>query len=311
VDGVTVGHVCCGVHDCKIPLSSQRNWFCTSHADLRFTCAVNGCDSRSSNGWRTCADPSHRAFEDDRRTQGKAMFTLQARQARHRGEELAAPTSEMDYLDEAPEDNEENLPAPGSSSILPIKIRGRLGRRWTHNEQLMVKCCGIIASRATFFGSESITSDFIHVTFPPHYPGSLPSYIFFDNNCRLFRHLVASTDPNDARLAVVGFPVDVFHASNKHKDSDEFCTVNCSPITFSEIITADGKSWIFNSSAAEQVNRWFGKFQPIVKEMPVLRYNFFLDEMISLRNDWTVNQLRAEGSQPHFIPLEDLETRLS
>ncbi|KAJ7509683.1 hypothetical protein B0H11DRAFT_1702569, partial [Mycena galericulata] len=281
-DGVTVGHACCGVHDCKIPLANQRAWFCPSHGERRFICVVNGCENPSEVHWRTCVTPSHRAYEQDRRTKGKAMFQLRARLARTSGQ--ADPT--------------------------PPKIRGRLSRRWTHNEQLMVRCCGIIISRATFFGSEAVSSvkDFIHATFPLHYPGSLPSYIFYDDNCLLLRHLAASADPRDARLAVVSLPVDVFHASRKHKDSDVFCIMNCSPVSFPEIV--QGTEWIFNSSVAEQVNVWFGKFHPIVKEMPVLRYNFFLDEMISLRNEWFVERLREEGKQPHFIPLDDLETRL-
>lgn len=124
----------------------------------------------------------------------------------------------------------------------------------------------------------------------------------------MLRHLAASQDPRDARLVVAGLPVDVFHASRKHKDSDTFCGANCSPVTYPEIML--GNAWIFNSSVAEQTNVWFGKFQPIVKEMPVLRYNFFLDEMISLRNEWMVERLRVSGQQPHLIPLDDLETRL-
>ncbi|KAK6971436.1 hypothetical protein R3P38DRAFT_2587167 [Favolaschia claudopus] len=238
------------------------------------------------------------------------MFALRARQARQLGQaNLRAPTSDIDYLDELHADDGD----PGLQPVVSTpsnKIRGRLGRRWTHNKQLMVRCCGIITSLATFFGSEAVTSvkEFIHVTFPVHYPGSLPSFIWYDNNCQLLRHLVAYDDPRDARLAEVGFPVDVFHASRKHKDSDEFCVFNCSPVTFPELM--DGINWVFNSSAAEQANNWFGRFQPIVKEMSVLRYNFFLDEMISLRNEWWVERLRADGFQPHFIPLEDLETRI-
>ncbi|KAJ6577694.1 hypothetical protein B0H19DRAFT_931792 [Mycena capillaripes] len=312
-DGVTIGHVCCSVYDCQIPLSSQRAWFCPSHAQLRLICAVAGCDHKSDTGWRTCSNPAHRTFEKNRRAQGKAMFLLRARQARDNGQiEPRAPASDMDYLDEGPpEDEDDEIDSSGvGSSIRPVKIRGRLSRRWTHNEQLLVRCCGIILSRATFFGSEAITSvkDFIHVTFPVHYPGSLPSFIFFDNNCLLLRHLMASAELRDAHLTVVGFPVDVFHAAQKHKDSDAFCTMNCSPVTFPQLM--DGNTWVFNSSAAEQVNRWFGRFQPIVKEMPLLRYNFFLDEMISLRNGWTVERLQGEGEKPHLIPLEDLETRL-
>ncbi|KAJ6449704.1 hypothetical protein C8R47DRAFT_999114 [Mycena vitilis] len=304
-DGVTVGHACCGVLDCQIALSSQRAWFCPAHSNLQFICAVIRCDHRAGIGWRTCSDPEHRAYEENRRTKGKAMFLLRARQARDNGQtEPQVPASDIGYLDEGPPEVEDTPAAK------QVKIRGRLSRRWTHNEQLMVRCCGVILSRATFFGSEAITSvkDFIHVTFPLHYPGSLPSFIFFDNDCLLLRHLMASSEPRDARLVAVGFPVDVFHASRKHKDSDEFCVMNCSPVTFAQLM--DGDTWIFNSSAAEQVNRWFGRFQAIVKEMPVLRYNFFLDEMIGLRNTWMVEKLQMEGKRPHFIPLDDLENRM-
>jgi hypothetical protein len=90
------------------------------------------------------------------------MFVLRARLARSSGQvEPAAPASEMDYLDEGPpevDDNEPELPPTNPLLSRPVKIRGRLSRRWTHNEQLMIRCCGIILSRATFFGSEALTS---------------------------------------------------------------------------------------------------------------------------------------------------------
>ena len=36
-------------------------------------------------------------------------------------------------------------------------LKGRFSRRWTHNEQLFVRCCGVIISRATFYGSEGVS----------------------------------------------------------------------------------------------------------------------------------------------------------
>lgn len=149
--------------------------------------------------------------------------------------------------------------------------------------------------------------NFIHITFPQHYPGSLPSFIFFDNNCLLLRHLCSSSDPLDARLRQIGLPVDVFHAHTKHKDGDTFCQMNCNPVGFPELLE-DGCNWVFNSSAAEQANAWFGKYQPIVKEMAVPRYNFFLDEMIALLNQWLERRLHGQRQKPHFIPQNDLES---
>lgn len=48
------------------------------------------------------------------------------------------------------------------SQLTPIEpqvstVKGRTARRWTHNEQLFVRCCGVIVSRATFFGSEGVS----------------------------------------------------------------------------------------------------------------------------------------------------------
>jgi hypothetical protein len=89
------------------------------------------------------------------------MFMLRARQARDSGQtEPKAPASDMDYLDDGPPEDDDNIQVPSDlgPSGRPGKIRGRLSRRWTHNEQLIVRCCGIILSRATFFGSEAITA---------------------------------------------------------------------------------------------------------------------------------------------------------
>ncbi len=38
------------------------------------------------------------------------------------------------------------------------KVLGRLNRKWTHNEQLFVRPCGIIVSRCTFYHAESLTA---------------------------------------------------------------------------------------------------------------------------------------------------------
>jgi hypothetical protein len=45
-------------------------------------------------------------------------------------------------------------------------FKAQLGRRWTHNEQLIVRPCGIIIARATFFGAEAVSS--VAVCMYPH-----------------------------------------------------------------------------------------------------------------------------------------------
>lgn len=103
------------------------------------------------------------------------------------------------------------------------------------------------------------------MTFPPTFPGAMPSYIFYDNNRNLVAHLLHT---RDTYFDKVGLPADVFHAKTKHSETDELSQVYCNPARFRELVGEDG-GWVFNSSAAEQVNRWFGAFQSIVREMPV------------------------------------------
>jgi hypothetical protein len=122
----------------------------------------------------------------------------------------------------------------------------------------------------------------------------MPDHIFFDNNCSLAKHVQNDPDFNN-----VGLTVDVFHFSCKHSITDEFCQTNCNPALFPELLGKDGKGWYFNSSIAEQTNVWLGGFHAIVREMLHDKYNFFLDEMILLRNRMT----RAKLAKGEHCPM--------
>ena len=67
---------------------------------------------------------------------------------------------------------------------------------------------------------------------------------------------------------------------------------------YPELFDESGK-WIFNSSAAEQANAWIVRFRPIVRDMLQHRFNFFLDEMILLRNETFVAKLSHLEKGPH------------
>jgi hypothetical protein len=277
-----MGHACCSVQDCTISLADQQDWFCTIHEDLKLKCCIHACSMPAEPRHLTCTHPSHRAFERSKEV-NPALFTLRRRMDR-------AGLSEIPIAGTLP-GNSAILPSPPSSASAPSRsisavsqLKGRTSRRWTHNEQLFVRPCEVLVSRATFFGSEGVSGvkvttlhchkdlgthiilkDFLKVTFPPSFPGSLPSYIFYDNNRNLVAHLL---NTQDSYFDNVGLPTDVFHATTKHSDTDHLSQVHCNPARFRELIGENNK-WIFNSSAAEQVNRWFGAFQSIVREMPV------------------------------------------
>lgn len=59
VDGVTVGHPCCMVHNCTEPLRSTRNKFCQVHWNQESICAVVGCSEPVSPGFQTCINTEH------------------------------------------------------------------------------------------------------------------------------------------------------------------------------------------------------------------------------------------------------------
>jgi hypothetical protein len=99
-------------------------------------------------------------------------------------------------------------------------------------------------------------------------------------------------------------PVDVFHFNCKHKVTDTACQEFCNPTRWSQLHTADNK-WVFNSSAAEQTNVWFGAFHAIVRNMQADHYDFFLDEMILRRNRVTVKRLKEEHQEPYLVDRAD------
>ncbi|KDQ51461.1 hypothetical protein JAAARDRAFT_62514 [Jaapia argillacea MUCL 33604] len=288
IDGITIGHPCCRVHNCKLPLPSQNATYCDIHSALKSKCAVESCTSSVGAGFQTCALADHRILEEHHLESNRAMFQL-----KHCLEHLkiSQPDDSLRTegggsglaTDELTTHGTDNL-CHGKPDAGNRRFRAHFGRRWTHNEELCVATCGVILGCATFFGSEA-----------PNGVQSLPGVAFHDNNCNVQKVIKSE---NDSHFKCCALPVDVFHMKAKHKESDMFCGMNCNPANWPALTTAEGK-WRFNSSASEITNAWFGGFQ-------VDRYNFFLDEMIKLRNELIIVELRQRKLCPYNIPREEL-----
>lgn len=143
--------------------------------------------------------------------------------------------------------------------------------------------------------------DFWKRLFPT--PASIPGVLWHDQNCRLWSMLQNEDEETRRLFNDIALPVDVFHFKCKHKETDVVCGTHCNPYIWPELRTEDGK-WRFNSSAAEQSNVWFGKYQAMVREMHVDRFNFFLDEMIKRRNRMRVKELQRKGHRPFNVRRE-------
>lgn len=155
MDGVTVGHNCCGVHECKIPLQSKRDRFCPEHQDNDNICRITDCNRRSERPYRSCSIPEHRALDLANRERGQSFFQLRQRLERQR---VALPSNSLGSLDknttELDDDDDGDDNCDEKSDKGNNKLRAQWARRKTHNEQLIVRTCGVVIARQTFYGSE-------------------------------------------------------------------------------------------------------------------------------------------------------------
>ncbi|KAF8196056.1 hypothetical protein BJ912DRAFT_125465 [Pholiota molesta] len=303
-DGLSIGRPCCKVHNCTKPLPTNRDHFCIDHQDLKAICVVTECTGKADVGFQTCAIPAHRAMEDRRKEHGKAFFQLRKRlntqfSTTQLPDSISSSDNNIPEIEDGTNEDNTQDSATRKSDAGNKAPKARFARRRTHNEQLIVSCCGIILARGTMFGAEAISGvkDFLKSVYPC--ADDLPDVIFYDNNCHLQAHLHAQ---KDEYFKDVILPVDVFHFKSKHSVKDDFCQRHCNPAKWTELADKDGK-WVFNSSAAEQVNAWLGGYLAIVRDMLPHRYDFFLDEMIKRRNEIVLRRLNRAGHPTYYVPL--------
>jgi len=140
---------------------------------------------------KTCPDPIHQEMERLNSEQSKANFQLSQKLMRqkvtHPNDALAdKKVADLVDLEDAEEWFEVDLedrrvrmftlndpgatgeldasvpshqdPCPSKPETGNRKLKAQFGRRRTHNEQVIVRPCGIICSRATFFGAEAVSN---------------------------------------------------------------------------------------------------------------------------------------------------------
>ena len=165
MDGITLGHPRCNVSHCLDRLHSPRDRFCPQHQPLTSQCAIHGCSHPARPNFRTCNVTSHRDYEAQKRAHGTALRRLKKRaEAQTLGTTNRSFNSDTGALDEALYDPDlaadldtllQPKPLKATAAKQKRVMKASLTRRWTFNEQLMVRPCGIIISRATFYEAES------------------------------------------------------------------------------------------------------------------------------------------------------------
>jgi hypothetical protein len=327
-DGLTLGHPCCGVFRCTEPLLNNKHRYCATHAHQNTLCAVVDCNNSIVVGTKSCSRPDHQEMERLYLEKGKSIRTLEHRLKQHRGggnpnntlpsADDPNPDDDLDEIERWYEVDKSGVVQMHSSKTtgsvgvrddVPCeakksetgntKIKTQYGRRRTHNEQTLVRPCGVIFARATFFGAEAVSNVLHFVKNAFSVPGAYkPEHLVYDTNCDAKQQVMKSGDPF---FADMGMCVDVWHFLNKHKATHDFCQEHCNPADYPELKGPDGK-WFFNTSVAEQTNVWLGGYHSICREMLPVKYNFFLDEMICLRNQQIVAKLKKDGHRPRHAP---------
>ena len=173
IDGVTLGHPCCGEPNCKVPLANNHNRFCPSHTHLNQICAVVHCSLPAVIGRKTCALSSHEAVENIHNDRGQARFQLKERlrraQLAHLHDAFPVEAENPNISQLVDDDNTEEEFQVGFNNggqLIPIEeqstrkttLCAQFGRKRTHNEQIFVAPCGIIVARETFYHAEAIHS---------------------------------------------------------------------------------------------------------------------------------------------------------
>ncbi|KAF7342835.1 hypothetical protein MSAN_01999500 [Mycena sanguinolenta] len=294
-DGLSMGFRRCQAAHCTTELQSNRLRFCLVHANLEHICSIVGCDAPVVPGKKACTAPLENEdngdAEDILGDEGDEWFE----QIEGDG---AAAVAIYRQVHPGSIGIDDSAPCEAAKSDTGNrKYKALFGGLRTHNEQILVRPCGVIVSRATFYNAEAVSNVLLHLQKTFSVPRAVkPEHFVYDTNCDARQQVLAHPD-EWAWFLDVGMSVDVFHFLNKHSVTHTFCQEHCNPAMFPELMDEDG-GWFFNTSVAEQTNVWLGGYHSMCREMKPVKYSFFLDEMIRLRNEITVAKLAVDGHHP-------------
>ena len=155
MDGTNLGHLCCNVHNCMHPLLKHHAHFCAGHDYKKSECVITDCSVPTQPGFQTCANSFHWELKQYWNEKGKAFF--QVKQWLQKSN-VAHMSDSMEWSAEVNDEDEIELTYDTWKSDLGNQQpKAHFGHWKTHNEQLVVTCCGVITAHGTMFCAESIS----------------------------------------------------------------------------------------------------------------------------------------------------------
>ncbi|KAI9615124.1 hypothetical protein H4Q26_011664 [Puccinia striiformis f. sp. tritici PST-130] len=303
-DGLTIGHWRCSASAAQLETLAKESGHPAPDGPCRRTLdTAQPCIQPALPNKKTCGLQSHLDAAKTFDARVKSNFELHSMLNRPGSklnldptvhlEEEAGEIEDLDSLRQADEsDRAEESRRAGEEGA---SKKPTLSRARTHNDQLAVAPCGVILARQTMFNSESPSA--VKLFLLDTFPTSMPQVILYDSACKLLAHIYKSTAEERNRFIKSIVAVDVFHFKS-HKEDDCFCRQWTDPNLYPQL-KKDG-SWIFNSSAAEIANIWYGGFASICRNMTAVQFNFFLDEMVRLHNIWLCAKLSQRPNVVHI-----------
>ncbi len=182
-----MGRPCCGLFACQENLQNNRHRFCKTHFEMHNICAIKDCSTPvSGKDSKTCANLEHKEVETANKAKGASLFILRERFRKTQPTESLEPQEIRDMASEDSDavewfevdaagniivcginhpgtvgaENDAIIPEPCPSKPATGNrvLKAQFGRRRTHNEQTLVRPCGIIYARATMFGTEAVSN---------------------------------------------------------------------------------------------------------------------------------------------------------
>ncbi|KAG1869640.1 hypothetical protein F4604DRAFT_1927056 [Suillus subluteus] len=293
-DGVTAGCPCCAIPRCKNPLDNNRLRFCAKHHHLE--------------AHKACDDPVHLCIEAVNINSSRHGKSKTQRQKLSKLNDAITVHLPPTSTDDVPlQDVEEwyehdvasgavrlcqvatttstgvsnhpvasDLDADGcSAKDTPPKLKATFHCQHTNNKQLVVRPCGVICGRGTMYHHETVSNVLIMIEKMFTLPRAHKlQHMIYNSNCNAL-HEVESR--KIAFFEGMGMCVDAFHHRTKHKASDVLCHEHCDMKAYPELLDDN--------------------------EMMLVKYDFFLDEMILHRNLMTVATLQKQNKLPHHPPV--------
>lgn len=183
MDGVTIGHYTCASKYCQVPLSNVQDRYCALHAYLEGICSVEDCQVPVEQGFKSCSNPHHWELETlhimERESLHQHRQRIDKLKLSRVHDSLATAANAEDAVDDANNSDSERdeaeveldqyllaerleqsgaVPAVKRGGARRPKVKTRFTRRSTHNEQLVVRPCGVIIGRATMFHAEAFSA---------------------------------------------------------------------------------------------------------------------------------------------------------